>query len=114
MRTPANDFLPPDALAALEQAAQQITLARKRRQLRQADVASSAQISLNTYRKIEGADPSYQVGALLSVLSSLGLAHTFRAIADPAQDPQADARLAVAAAPKRIRGVRHRVTDNDF
>lgn len=101
-------------MAALEQVAQQVTLARRRRQQRQSDVAANAQISLNTYRKIEAADPSYQVGALLSVLGSLGLAHTFRAIADPAQDPLAEARLAIEATPKRIRGMARRVTDNDF
>ena len=79
-----------------------IALARKKRKIRQEDIANRAAISVKTYRKIERGDPSVSIGLYLAVLSIMGLDLPFSDLADPAKD-KVGLELEKRALPERVK-----------
>jgi len=113
MKSPATDFLSPDALDTLRQLGQNITEARRRRSKRQADVATQAMLSLSTYRKVEEGDPTVMIGNYVSVLAVLGLLDGLSNTASLDYEQAPWNRLSVR--PSRVRLTKkNQVSDNDF
>ncbi len=113
MKSPATDFLSPDALETLRQLGQNITEARRRRSKRQADVATQAMLSLSTYRKVEEGDPTVMIGNYVSVLAVLGLLDGLSKTASLDYEQSPWNRLSVR--PSRVRLTKkNQVADNDF
>jgi transcriptional regulator with XRE-family HTH domain len=113
MKSPATDFLSPDALETLRQLGQNITEARRRRSKRQADVATQAMLSLSTYRKVEEGDPTVMIGNYVSVLAVLGLLEGLSKTASLDYEQSPWNRLSVR--PSRVRLTKkNQVADNDF
>lgn len=112
MKSAGTEYLTFEALAQLKQLGLHITLARQARLKRQIDVAKQALISSVTYRKIERGDPSVAIGNYVSVLHALGLMHTLSAVANPAQDNEAQINALRLA--HRIRLSAPLEFDNDF
>ena len=79
-----------------------ITLARKKRKIRQEDMANRAAISVKTYRKIEKGDPGVAIGLYLAVLSIMDLDLPFSDLADPARD-KIGLTLEKRALPERVK-----------
>lgn len=79
-----------------------IKLARKRRKIKQTDMANSIAISVQTYRKIENGDPSVAIGLYLSALYMLELHADFAKLASPYTD-KIGLAMTKAGLPKRIR-----------
>ncbi|TQC94792.1 helix-turn-helix domain-containing protein [Moraxellaceae bacterium AER2_44_116] len=113
MKSPATDFLSPDALDTLRQLGQNITEARRRRSKRQADVATQAMLSLSTYRKVEEGDPTVMIGNYVSVLAVLGLLDGLSKTASFDYEQSPWNRMSVK--PSRVRLTKiDQVSDNDF
>ena len=113
MKSPATDFLSPDALDTLRQLGQNITEARRRRSKRQADVATQAMLSLSTYRKVEEGDPTVMIGNYVSVLAVLGLLDGLSNTASFDYEQSPWNRMSVK--PSRVRLTKKdQVSDNDF
>ena len=113
MKSPATDFLSPDALDTLRQLGQNITEARRRRSKRQADVATQAMLSLSTYRKVEEGDPTVMIGNYVSVLAVLGLLDGLSKTASLDYEQSPWNRMSVK--PSRVRLTKKdQVSDNDF
>jgi transcriptional regulator with XRE-family HTH domain len=113
MKSPATDFLSPDALETLRQLGQNITEARRRRSKRQADIATQAMLSLSTYRKVEEGDPTVMIGNYVSVLAVLGLLDGLSNTASLDYEQSPWNRLSVR--PSRVRLTKkNQVADNDF
>ena len=113
MKSPATDFLSPDALETLRQLGQNITEARRRRSKRQADVATQAMLSLSTYRKVEEGDPTVMIGNYVSVLAVLGLLEGLSKTDSLDYEQSPWNRLSVR--PSRVRLTKkNQVADNDF
>ena len=113
MKSPATDFLSPDALETLRQLGQNITEARRRRSKRQADIATQAMLSLSTYRKVEEGDPTVMIGNYVSVLAVLGLLDGLSKTASLDYEQSPWNRMSVK--PSRVRLTKKdQVSDNDF
>ncbi|MDO8418306.1 MAG: transcriptional regulator [Agitococcus sp.] len=113
MKSPATDFLSPDALDTLRQLGQNITEARRRRSKRQADVATQAMLSLSTYRKVEEGDPTVMIGNYVSVLAVLGLLDGLSKTASFDYEQSPWNRMSVK--PSRVRLTKiDQVSENDF
>lgn len=79
-----------------------ISLARRRRQLRQQDLAAKAGISRLTLLKIERGELGTGLGAYLAVLWALGLDRDIERIANPESDREG-ATLEAARIGQRVR-----------
>lgn len=88
-----------------------LAIARKRRQLRQQDLAERTGLSRSTIQAIERGELSCSLGGLLNVLWTLGLANELQLIADPGLDQQG---LALALSRDKRRVFLPRQVDNDF
>lgn len=88
-----------------------IKLARTRRKIKQTELASKTFLSRSTIQAIERGEVSYSIGALLTVLWTLGLMAEIGLIADPGLDRDG-LTLAISAESKRVGVVRK--VDNDF
>lgn len=101
MRKPkAYDMLPPGAYFGLARLGVQVGIARKRRQMTQAEIAARAGLSPRTVRKLEQGEPTVTLGSLAAVLDILGLASQLKEIAR--SDPEGE-KLAELQMKKRIR-----------
>lgn len=87
-----------------------IGLARKKRKIRQEDMASRAAISVKTYRKIEKGDPGVAIGLYLAVLSIMDLDLPFSDLADPTKD-KIGLALEKRALPERVKLKRNKELD---
>ncbi|WP_459719289.1 helix-turn-helix domain-containing protein [Sideroxyarcus sp. TK5] len=88
-----------------------ISTARKRRRIRQSDLALRTGLSRSTIQAIERGEVSCSMGAVLNVLWTLGLAETLQIIADPGLDRQG---LTLSLSRDKLRVVIPRVNNNDF
>ncbi|PPC84678.1 MAG: hypothetical protein CTY38_01120 [Methylotenera sp.] len=88
-----------------------IATARKRRKIRQADMATKTGLSRSTIQAIERGDLTCSTGALLNVLWTMGLIKELDLLADPGLDRDG-LTLALNVESKRV-GVSRKV-DNDF
>ncbi|MDR2882026.1 MAG: helix-turn-helix domain-containing protein [Azoarcus sp.] len=88
-----------------------IQIARKRRHLRQVDLAGVTGLSRSAIQSIERGEPACLFGNVLLVLWTLGLSDSLDLIADPGLD---DTGLALAIKDGRRRVRVREVIDNDF
>lgn len=80
-----------------------ISVARRRRRLTAGMMAERIGVGRETYRRVEGGDPTVAMGTYLMALFVLGLDWS---VLERVADPQADAAgadLALADLPKRVR-----------
>lgn len=89
---------------------QNLRTARKRRRMRQSELAKNAGIGEKTIRRLEKGDGDVAVGPVLSVLWTLGLLPTAKALANLETDDHGKT-LELTRLPQRVR--RH-PPDNDF
>lgn len=101
----------PAAVAELtRQLGANIALARKRRRMTQAKLATKAGISRPTLARIEAGEIGVGLGTFLAVLWSLGLEGQVRQVASPDADHEG-ATLEAARLGRRVRAAR-RLTDD--
>lgn len=101
----------PEIQAAADALGQRIATARKRRKIRQADMATKTGLSRSTIQSIERGEVTCSLGALLNVLWTLGLMKEIELIADPGLDRDG-LSLALSTESKRV-GISRKL-DNDF
>jgi transcriptional regulator with XRE-family HTH domain len=107
----SEDMAPARVVAAARRLGMRIQTARKRRHLRQEDLATHAGITVPTLRRVESGSLGTGLGAYVTTLWALGLEADLNEIADPNQD--LEGRTLEAAA--RGERVRYRDTlPNDF
>ncbi|KAI1698960.1 helix-turn-helix domain-containing protein [Ditylenchus destructor] len=104
----------PQELRLLKQTGERIRLARLRRKLSSAAVATRAGISRSTLYKLEAGDAGVTMGTCLSVLSALGLEGDFNALAadDRVGRRLQDLAMDPSAGPSRQRTRRTPVDDS--
>lgn len=107
----APEAAPAKVTAALERLGRNIRRARKRRQLRQKDLAKHAGITVPTLRRVEGGALGTGAGAYVAVLWALGLESQLMELADPARDLEGQA-LEAARQGERVRP--ERTLSSDF
>lgn len=81
-----EDAAPAALVEAVQGLGERIRLARRRRQLRQVDLAAKAGIPSRTLRRVEGGELGTGVGVYAAVLWALGLLNDLAAVADPDAD----------------------------
>ena len=80
-----------------------ISVARRKRRLKQSEMAERALMSESTYRRIEKGDSTVSVAALMRVLFILGGLNSFNEILLPIND-RTGSELMEDRLPKRIKG----------
>lgn len=103
-----NDWLPPQALAALRGLGENLALARLRRQEPLRNWAKRIGVSVRTLQRLEAGDPGVGMGIYAAALWLIGRADELPALADPASDRGAlelDLRAARARASNRKRSL---------
>jgi transcriptional regulator with XRE-family HTH domain len=94
--------LPPPVQRAIKQLASNVSRARRRRQLSQADLAEQIGASVSTVRRLEKGDAGVALQHLVTVLFVMGEIHRIKGLLDTPSDSVGlmlqDERL-----PKRIR-----------
>lgn len=107
----SEDAAPAKVVAAADRLGAHIRTARKRRRLRQQDLATRAGITVQTLRRVESGSLGTGLGAYIAALWALGLEDQLTRLANPATDLEG---IALEAAE---RGERIRPSDtlpNDF
>jgi transcriptional regulator with XRE-family HTH domain len=107
----AEETAPAKVTAALERLGRNILIARKRRQLRQQDLAMHAGITVPTLRRVEEGALGTGAGAYVAVLWALGLEDQIAQLADPTRDLEGQT-LEAARRGQRVRP--DRKLSNDF
>lgn len=107
----AEETAPAKVTAALERLGRNILIARKRRQLRQQDLATHAGITVPTLRRVEEGALGTGAGAYVAVLWALGLEDQIAQLADPTRDLEGQT-LEAARRGQRVRP--DRKLSNDF
>lgn len=100
-----NDWLPPQALAALRELGSGLAVARVRRKESLRSWAKRIGVSVRTVQRMEDGDPGVGMGVYAAALWLMGRADALPALADPALDrgaleldlQQARERLAASA-----------------
>ena len=113
MKAVAVDFLSPSGATALKELGLRLAAARKRRTLRQADMAKRTLMSLTTYRKLEQGDPKVAIGNYVAALLALGLEATLSAVAAPEADHLTTQHTVSSVGRVRATAAQRRTT-NDF
>jgi DNA-binding XRE family transcriptional regulator len=98
----AEDRAPPGVDELLLRLGARIRLARKRRELRQSDVAELAGVTRFTVRRIEAGCSGTSMGAYVAVLASLHLQHAMERVADPDRDPYEGLPVEIANRIQRV------------
>lgn len=80
-----------------------ISIARKRRQFTQKQLAESASVNVSTIRRLENGDAGISLGTLAMVMLVLGESQRFADLLDVARD-DVGLTLSVVDLPKRVRG----------
>ena len=78
--------LPPDAAIIVAQLGERIRIARKRRAITMADMASRMFVTRKTLARLENGDPGVSLAVFVSALWVLGLEKDLREIAAPEHD----------------------------
>lgn len=103
MQKSCDLFLPPNVERALVAFGRNISIARRKRGLTAASMASRIGISVNTYSKLERGSPTASVGAYAMALHVLGYGSVFAELLDVSTDDQG-LLLDIKKLPKRVRG----------
>ncbi len=104
-----NDWLPPQAQAALSSLGENLALARLRRRESLRGWAQRLGVSVRTLQRLEAGDPGVGMGVYAAALWLVGRADALAGLADPAQDRGAlelDVRAARERLARRPRAVR--------
>jgi transcriptional regulator with XRE-family HTH domain len=104
---------PAEVTARIQQLAERIRIARKRRGWTVAETAAKAGINRNTLTALELGKPGVSISAYVAVLWVLGLDRTLEAIADPDKDAHGKT-LEAARRPERARKRRTSKDDYNF
>lgn len=104
-------FQPEEVAQIARDLGARINTARKRRRLRQEDLAHRTGLSRSTIQAIERGEVTCSVGALFNVLWTLGLANELQIIADPGLDQDG---LALSLSKDKKRVVVPRRVNDDF
>lgn len=105
--------LPFEVAQQIHQLGQRIRLARVRRRMSQDELAKTCQIARTTLHRIEAGAPGVAIGALYTVLWTLGLLSTASGVADPDLDDHGKI-LEAARQAKRVRRPSDKPDENDF
>ena len=81
-----EDAAPAAVVQAVQTLGESITIARKRRKLRQADLAAKAGVTPKTLRRVEAGELGTGIGVYAAVLWALGLHGDLTAVASPETD----------------------------
>jgi transcriptional regulator with XRE-family HTH domain len=96
-----NDWLPPQALAALNGLGENLALARLRRRESLRGWAQRLGVSVRTLQRLEAGDPGVGMGVYAAALWLMGRSDALAGLADPALDRGA-LELDVRAARERL------------
>jgi transcriptional regulator with XRE-family HTH domain len=107
----ATNAPPAEVTQRLQQLAERLRIARKRRGWTIAETAAKAGLNRNTLSALELGKPGVAIGAYVSVLWVLGLDRTLDGIADPDEDTHGKA-LELARLPQRAR--KHGVPTDEY
>lgn len=107
----ARPPLPYPIEQALSRLGSNTALARKRRRLRQADVAARTGLTVATVARIERGHPGTSMSAYLAALWVLGLEREFADLASPDRDEEGKT-LEASRQPRRVGSTR--ALDDDF
>jgi len=105
------EIAPGKVVAAARRLGFNIRTARKRRRLRQADLARRAGITVQTLRRVESGSLGTGIGAYLAALWAMGLESDIGALASPDTDVEGKT-LEAARRGKRVRPEKR--LDHDF
>lgn len=105
------DSAPGKVVEAARRLGSNIRTARKRRRLRQAELARRAGITVQTLRRVETGSLGTGIGAYMAALWAMGLESDIGALASPDADVEGQT-LEAAMRPKRVRP--EKKLDNDF
>jgi transcriptional regulator with XRE-family HTH domain len=105
--------LPFEVAEQIRELGARVRLARVRRRLDQAELAQACHIARTTLQRIEGGNPECAVGALFTVLWTLGLLPTVAGVAAPDADDHGKT-LEAARRGQRVRRARVAPDDNNF
>ncbi|MDH3206424.1 MAG: helix-turn-helix domain-containing protein [Gemmatimonadota bacterium] len=106
----SEETAPAKVVAAARRLGNNIRTARKRRRLRQKDLATQAGINVQTLRRVEGGSLGTAVGAYIAALWAMGLENQLTQLAEPATDLEGKTLEAAA----RGERVRPRALSSDF
>jgi DNA-binding XRE family transcriptional regulator len=90
-----------------------VRVARIRRRLNQAELAQSCHLARTTLQRIEAGSPGSAIGAVYTVLWTLGLLPSASALADPDADEHGKT-LEAARLAKRVHRARAQADDHNF
>ncbi|MCB9653635.1 MAG: hypothetical protein H6729_05845 [Deltaproteobacteria bacterium] len=102
MRSTIHDVLPPKLRRALRKMGQDISVARRKRNLTVAMMTERLGVAKSTYLRVEKGDPTVATGILAMTLFILGLDEGLTKLADPTGDDQG-LLLDAQRLPKRVR-----------
>lgn len=98
----AHNQVTPSAMAALRELGRGIQLARRRRRVRQTDLAARMGVSVPTLRALESGTSGVSIGSLAMALLALGMLSRLGDLVDVGQD-DIGLLMEIDALPKRIR-----------
>ena len=98
----AHNQVTPSATAALRELGRGIQLARRRRRVRQTDLAARMGVSVPTLRALESGTSGVSIGSLAMALLALGMLPRLGDLVDVGQD-DIGLLMEIDALPKRIR-----------
>lgn len=102
--------LPPEAATIISQLGERIRIARKRRAITMAEMASRMFVTRKTLSRLENGDPGVSLAVFASALWVLGLEKELAAVAVPEQD-----KVGLYREQKRLpKRVRHAEEANDL
>lgn len=108
-----SEPLPFEVAEQIRELGARVRLARVRRRMDQAELAQACHIARTTLQRIEAGNPACAVGALYTVLWTLGLLPTVAGAADPDADDHGKT-LDAARQGQRVRRARAAPDDNNF
>src|SRR5882724_4280286 len=102
---------PAEVTACIQQLAERVRVARKRRGWTVAETAAKAGINRNTLTALESGKPGVAMRSYVCVLWVLGLDRTLESVADPDRDAQGKT-LEAARRPQRVR--KRQASDDEY
>jgi DNA-binding XRE family transcriptional regulator len=102
MTKESKRFLPPGVERSLTTFGRNVSIARRKRGLKAASMATRIGIAENTYAKIERGSPSVNLGAYAMALHVLGFGSAFAELLDMSKDDQG-LLLDLKKLPQRVR-----------
>jgi transcriptional regulator with XRE-family HTH domain len=108
-----NEPIPFEVAEQIQELGTRIRAARTRRNMDQAELARTSHIARTTLQRIEAGHPACGIGAIYTVLWTLGLLSTADGTADPDSDEHGKT-LEAARRARRVRQPRAASDENNF